>query len=109
MAQEYIALQQRNEIGLIALSKSVFQTIAEIAVEEEENIALADSAPFNLPLSCKIKNDQLILTLDIKVKYNVNTNDICSRLQSKIYESISHMTDYTPDVIDIHVTGFMFE
>ena len=109
MAQEYIALQQKNEIGLIALSKSVFQTIAAIAVEEEDNISLADSTPFYYPLSCKIKNDQLILSLDIKVKYNVNTNEVCSRLQNKIYESISHMTDYIPDIIDVHVLGFIFD
>ena len=34
MAQEYIAVKQKNDLGLIAISKSVFQTIAEIEVEE---------------------------------------------------------------------------
>lgn len=51
MAQEYIALKERNNAGVIALSKSAFQTIAKIVVEEDENIRLADSAtPFKLSL-----------------------------------------------------------
>ena len=32
MAQEYIALKENNNDGIIALSKSAFQTIAKIAV-----------------------------------------------------------------------------
>lgn len=85
MAQEYIALKERNNAGVIALSKSAFQTIAKIVVEEDENIALAESAaPFKYPISCKIVNDQLILSIDIKVKYSVNVNEESSKVQSKI-------------------------
>ena len=80
MAQEYIALKERNNAGVIALSKSAFQTIAKIVVEEDENIRLADSAtPFKYPISCKIVNDQLILSIDIKVKYSVNVNEESSK------------------------------
>ena len=103
MAQEYIALKERNNAGVIALSKSAFQTIAKIVVEEDENIRLADSAtPFKYPISCKI------VSIDIKVKYSVNVNEESSKVQSKIFENIEHMTGYTPDIIDIHVVGFIF-
>lgn len=108
MAQEYIAIKQKNDIGMIALSKSVFQTIAAIAIEEDENVVLGEMSPFKYPLSCKIQNDKLLINLDIKVKYNVNVNEVCSRLQNRIYDSITHMSDYTPDVIDIKVNGFVF-
>ena len=60
------------------------------------------------PLVCKIANDQLILTMDVKVKYSVNVNDVCSKLQGKIFENIEHMTGFQPDQIDIRVSGFMF-
>ena len=109
MAQEYIALKQRNKIGVIAINKSVFQTIAKIAVEEDEHVVLQDSSPFKYPINCKVVDDQLVLTLEIKVDYKVNVNETCSRLQTKIYESIEHMSDYRPDVIDIRVVGFIFE
>ena len=44
----------------------------------------------------------------MKVKYTANVSDVCSKLQKKIFESISHMSDYTPDKIDIRVVGFIF-
>lgn len=109
MAQEYIAIKQKNNIGVNALSTSVFQTIASIVIEEDEYVKLNETvSPFKYALGCKIQKDQLILTLDIKVKYNVNVNEICSKLQSKIFETIEYMSDYTPDVIDVRVHGFFF-
>ena len=94
---------------MIALSTSAFSTIAKIVVEEDENLKLAKpSSPLKYPLNCKIVDDQLILSVDVKVKYNVNVQDVCSKVQSKIFENIEHMTGYKPDVIDIRVSGFSF-
>lgn len=109
MAQEYIAVKQKHELGLIALSKSVFETIAQIAVEEADGLALDDPFnPFKNSINCKIQNDQLVLTVDVKVKYDVNVKNACAKLQDTIHDNIAHMTDYTPDVIDIRVAGFVF-
>lgn len=109
MAQEYIAVKQKHELGMIALSKSVFETIAQIAVEEQTTLVLNDPMnPFKESLNCKIQNDQLILSVDVKVQYDMNVKDACSKLQDMIYENIAHMTDYTPDVIDVRVVGFVF-
>jgi len=109
MAQEYIAVKQKHELGLIALSKSVFETIAQIAVEEADGLTLADPFnPFKNSISCKIQNDQLIITVDVKVKYDVNVKEACAKLQNTIHDNIAHMSDYTPDVIDIRVGGFVF-
>lgn len=109
MAQEYVALKQNNAAGMIALNKSVFQQLSKIAVDEEEDVVLSEGvSPFKYPLTCKIQDDQLILTLEVKVKYTANVNEVCTRLQAKIFESIQHMSDYKPDVIDIRVVGFVF-
>lgn len=108
MAQEYIALKERNQDGIIALSKSAFQTITKNVIDEDENLNLADGGAFKYPLNCKIVNDQLILSVEVKAKYNVNVNDACQKVQSKIFENIEHMTGYTPDIIDIRVVGFIF-
>lgn len=109
MAQEYIALKENNNDGMIALSKSSFATIANIVIKEDENVKLAEmSKPFKYPLVCKITEDKLVLIMDIKVKYSVNVNDVCTKLQGKIFENIEHMTGFKPDQIDIRVSGFMF-
>lgn len=109
MAQEYIALKENNNDGVIALSTSAFQTISKIVVDEEENIKLAESStPFKYPLVCKIVDDKLVLVLNVKIKYGANVNNECSKLQGKIFENIEHMTGFKPDQIDICVSGFMF-
>jgi len=109
MAQEYIAVKQKHELGLIALSKSVFATIAQIAVEEADGLILADPFnPFKNSINCKIQNDQLIITIAVKVKYDSNVKEVCAKLQNTIHDNIAHMSDYTPDVIDIRVAGFVF-
>lgn len=109
MAQEYIALKQKHDLGLVAISKSVFETIAQIAVEEADGLTLDDPFnPFKNSINCKIQNDQLILTVNVKVKYDVNVKEACARLQDTIHDNIAHMTDYTPDVIDVQVSGFVF-
>lgn len=109
MAQEYIAVKQKHDLGLIALSKSVFATIAQIAVEEAEGLTLADPFnPFKNSINCKIQNDQLIITVAVKVRYDSNVKEVCAKLQNTIHDNIAHMSDYTPDVIDIRVGGFVF-
>lgn len=50
----------------------------------------------------------MVLTIEVKVKYTVNVSDACSKLQKKIFESISHMSEYTPEKIDVRVVGFVF-
>ena len=99
MAQEYISVKTQNEIGVVALNKSVFTTIAKIA--ESSNL-------FKYPIGCKLVDGKMVLTIEVKVKYTANVSDVCSKLQKKIFESISHMSDYTPDKIDIRVVGFIF-
>lgn len=109
MAQDYIAVRPQNEIGVVALNKSVFTTIAKIAIDEERSIELNESSSlFKYPISCKLVEDRLVLTIEVKVKYTANVSDTCSKLQKKIFESISHMSEYTPDKIDIRVVGFIF-
>ena len=109
MAQEYIALRENNDRGVIALSTAAFQAIAKNVIDEDEKLQLAaGSNPFKYPLVCKIVNDQLVLNVDVKVKYSTNVNAACNSVQSKIFENIEHMTGYKPDIIDIRVVGFIF-
>ena len=38
MAKEYIELEPGNEYGVISLNKTVFSTIAQNVIEEDENV-----------------------------------------------------------------------
>lgn len=108
MAQEYICIKKENEIGHIAINKKVFESIASIELSEEMGKAIPDSSRFKNAVNCKITKDAIVLGIDLKVGYQMNVNEICSRLQEKIYQSILHMTGVKLDLIDIKVTGFIF-
>jgi len=50
----------------------------------------------------------LTLSIPVKVNHKSNVSDVCLNLQNKIFESISYMTDFKPEAIEIQVTGFIF-
>lgn len=108
MAQEYICIKKSNEFGQIAINKKVLESIALIEVGDEEISLLPDSTRFKNAVHCKVSKDSITLAIDIKIGYQLNVNEICSRLQDKIYNSILHMTGVKMDLIDIKVTGFIF-
>ena len=102
MATDYIVLRESEEQGRIAISKSVFLSIAEITINEIENIVVTAK----WPVSVKIEDNQLKLETDVKVKYGANVNATCSLVQNKIYENILFMTGFKPSDITVNVTGF---
>lgn len=108
MAIEYVLVKESSEIGKIGINKKVFESIALIEIQEEANKVLPEFTRFKQAVNCRITKDQLILTIDIKMMYGLNVNEVCSRLQNRIFESIEHMTGYAVDIIDIKVTGFIF-
>lgn len=110
MAQEYITLQPENEMGSVKLNKSVFSSIALNTIQEEESVQLVQSnrGPFKTGILTTIEQNELKMTIPVKVNYNANVSDVCANLQNKIFESISYMTDFKPESIEIQVVGFIF-
>ena len=109
MAKEYIELEPGNEYGVISLNKTVFSSIAVNTIEEEENVQLVEgNRPFKGGVTTVIEENHLRLTIPVKVHYKANVTDVCAKLQNKIFESISYMTDFKPEAIEIQVIGFIF-
>lgn len=109
MAKEYIELQPGNEYGVISLNRSVFSSIAQNVIEEDENVQLVTGTkPFKNGIVTRVDDNRLVLNIPIRIHHNANVSDVCLNLQNKIFESISYMTDYKPAAIEIQVTGFIF-
>ena len=102
MAQDYVILDKKNENGMIAINKSVFESIAEISIGDIENAVAVKETRFSKPVSVRIDKGELLVTADIKVKYGANAE----LLQNKIYESILFMTGYKASDVTVNVTGF---
>ena len=107
--EEFIQLPSRDSLGTINLNRSVFSTIATNVIDETENVQLFEgSKPFKGGVQTRIEDNQLWLTVPVRIQYNTNVTDICASLQNQIFESISYMTDYKPESIEIEVVGFLF-
>lgn len=107
MAQEYVAMSNKEK-GIIAISTNVFETIAKICVDEQKDVVLVDSSFMKNAILCKLIDEKLVLQLQVKVHYNAKVNDVCSKLQTRIYDNIKHMSDCVADTIVINVNGFTF-
>jgi len=109
MANEYIDLQIKTEDNSkIALSKGVFESIIRTTLDEDSKAVLPEQSAFSKYVICKIVNNTLNISVDIKVKYGTNVNDTCERLQERIFQNIYQMTDIKCYFIDIRVIGFVF-
>ena len=94
MAQDYVMLKGETANGVIAINKSVFQSIAEISIDDVENAIRLKEAAFSKPVSVKIEDNKLNVAADIKVKYGASVAATCELVQNKIYENIDkHLTD----------------
>ena len=106
MAQDYVVLDDKNENGMIAINRSVFQSIAEISVEDIENAVRIQERTFTKPFQVKIENNKLYITADIRLKYGANVAATCELLQNKIYENILFMTGYKTTDVTVNVSDF---
>ncbi len=106
MAQEYIMLQEENESGKIALSKSVFELITDITIKELDTIVKVPSSKFSQSIQCKIEKNHLSISVNVRIKYGSNVNGECETLQHRIHQNILQMTSLDCGNININVNGF---
>lgn len=107
MAQDYVVLSDdANGNGLIAINKSVFQSVAEISIDDIENAVRIPQTRFNKPMAVKIEDNKLKIETDIRVKYGANVSQTCELVQNKIYENILFMTGFKASEVTVNVTGF---
>ena len=106
MAKDYIVINDKSDVGTIAMNKSIFESIAEISIDEIENAVKIRNSKISKPLTVKVEDNKLMITADIKVRYGASVAATCEKLQNKIYENITFMTGYKPADVTVNVTGF---
>lgn len=106
MAQDYVVLDQSDEIGMVAMNKNVFKSISEISVDDIENAVRVPDTRFSKPLSVKIEDNKLHITAYIKIKYGANVKATCELVQNKIFENIQYMTGFKAQDVTVKVVDF---
>jgi len=96
-----------NENGIIILKNDVFTSIATISVQEESGIQL-DKSTFKKSVNCKIENEKIHISIDLKIRYGQNVQKTCKNVQNRVVKAILDMTNVKCDVVDVNVIGFNF-
>ena len=107
MAQEFIVIKEKTEqSGLIGLSKSVFEMIAKISMEDVKGCMLVENS--KRAVSCRIQNNRLHVGVEAKIKYGENVNQLCEEMQQRIAQNIQLMTNLKCGSVDVKISGFVF-
>lgn len=104
---ESLNINLDSKMGQVILNSDVFKNIAQIASTKIEGIF--PSKKENDFISCKISEDNVKLTLFIKLKQGIDVAKVCSQLQRKIHEDILDMTGIDCTDINLDIQGFVSE
>jgi len=106
MAQESITLAS-NESGIIYLKKDVFSMIALISAKEEKGLVI-ENTTLHKAVTCKIVDNNIEISINVKMPYGQNVQKMCLSLQSKIRKAVVDMVGIQPVNIEVNVIGFNF-
>lgn len=107
MSSDFIKLQSKENLGVIALTKSAFELITLYSIEEEKAVVIQQQL-LAKPVVVKISNNQLAIACEVQVKHGKNVSKVLSSLQERIFNNIEMMTEVKPSSVDIKVSGFVF-
>ena len=94
-----------KNIGTYVISNKAFEDIASIVCENTKNIypAKKDKGFVEAKMN---KENELSLTVNIKVKQGIDIVKLCNKLQDEIGENILLMTGLDCQRINIDIQGF---
>lgn len=103
----YIASKKKeNSIGQIAISTSVFESIAANALEDLKDVKVMNGLHLRKLISCHAENNNIYINANVRVRNGMNVSELSSRAQNMIRNAIVQMTDYTNVVVNVIVKGF---
>lgn len=109
MSTNYIVISDDNSIeGTLAIEKSVFRDLAKLALSENKFVNISNDMMQNKRIAVTYEDEQLILDIDVEVKFGNRTIGIIENSQKKIFELITNGTSVSDVVVNINVIGFIF-
>ena len=101
-----------TNIGNISLNPEVFYTIAKNALKDVKSVKIEDSQNFfsgKSPISCKVIDDKLEISIDISVAYGHHVSKICEEIQTKVTQAIFNMCMVEVAFVNVKVIGIDFD
>lgn len=103
--------------GDVQISNDVISSIVAIAVEEKDNFVLAQENFLSKMFQKNEKvikvdsneNDEIAITVNVCIKYGVNIEEECKKLQSHIAENVEIMTSLNIAEVNLYVVSIIKE
>ncbi len=103
---EYIIVERNNELGRIAINKSVISSIVELSINDVENAIAIPNTRLKKSTIVKTENGKLSIAIEINLKFGANVSATCELVQNKVYENIKFMTGLIASDIMVTVANF---
>ena len=110
---EYYTYKESPINGDIMMSIQVFDIIAKQVIAEDKDVSLDASKGFAMPgtkklVNCQIENNEISITLHIKVKYGIKVTKKTKELQRMIANTVKDMANVAVKSVDICVESIDF-
>lgn len=107
MAVEYLKINSDEELGQAKMSLDSFKDIATASVIKIKGVVVPKKASDIVDV--KIKDDEVVLSLSLKLMQGIDIAKTCSDIQNSIFTAILEMTNVKCKAINIDITGFVLE
>ena len=111
---DYYTFSKGSVNGNILMNVQVFDVITKKTVSEMKKVSLDTSKGIQIPgtkavVSCSIKDNEVFISIHVRMKYGVNIAKITKEIQEKIASAIKQMTGVIVKHIDIEVDNIDFD
>lgn len=97
-------MKNANNYGKIIISKEAYEEMANIACKKIKGIYPAKKSSIS---DCQIKDNEIIINLNIKIDIGLDVNKTSTKIQNKVHEAIEEMCGIDCKNINVNVLGFI--
>lgn len=109
MSTNYVIIENALENqGSLAIAMNVFKDIAKETLLEHKYTFLKEGMPFSKNIFVTYKDKELVISIDLEVKYGNKVIKVIEDIQKKVHDTILARTNVDNVKVNIGVTGFEF-
>ncbi len=111
MASNYLVLNNFSKSGQVRLSRALFESIAEEAINEVKMASPAarkNKGLFKAQGPAKVafrKDGKVDISLDVSLSKTAPVKDVCMRIQESVASAVQMMCETVPFSIKVRVTS----
>lgn len=100
-----------EESGRLVYNSDIVRDIVACALHEIKGIILSEpnSKQERDSIKVDIQNDEVYVDVFVKLRFDVEVNDVASTIQSTIHNTVEAMTEFKVKDVNVHVLDIGFD